>query len=293
MDTERTQARLENAQTVEPMLGALRTISLGTWQSATNRLQRLEGITEEFHQMLASLLPVLSKVERGTKMAYSENVRSSRQVIVLAGTERGLCGKLDQDLIDFVKNNLPIAERVENCEVIVFGGRLSKAVDRQLIKPTHTYSASSTALPAFPKVFEVTRDWIRRVANNELFQVQVFYTQFHSAAHREPAVLQLLPYELQLETSRSSGGWPPPIVETDPRQLFMRIYEQLTAIRLYEALLQTKASIHSARFQMMEDSTKNADRLIEDLTIMLQTERRQAITREMQELAIGAGLLQH
>ena len=120
-----------------------------------------------------------------------------------------------------------------------------------------------------------------------------FFTAFHGATHREPSVIQLLPYELDVETAGQFESWPPPIIETNPAQLFVRIYEQLAAIRLYDVLLQTKASIHSARFQMMEDSTKNAERLIEDLTVILQTERRQAITREMQELAVGAGLLQH
>ena len=180
----------------------------------------------------------------------------------------------------------------EKSEVVVFGGRLSKAVCRQLNVPVKTISRSSTALPVFSELFEQTREWMQRLANNELGSVLVFYTAFHSAAHREPAVIRLLPYELNVDTVGTSDSWPPPIIETDIAQLFVRIYEQLAAIRLFDVLLQTKAAIHSARFQMMEDSTKNAERLIEDLTVILQTERRQAITREMQELAVGAGLLQ-
>jgi F0F1-type ATP synthase gamma subunit len=74
--------------------------------------------------------------------------------------------------------------------------------------------------------------------------------------------------------------------------LFLRTYEHIVAMRLYEALLHSKASIHSNRYQLMEESTKNADRILEELEILLQMERRQSITREMQELAIGAGLLE-
>ena len=293
MDTERTQARLENVQTVEPMLGALRTISLGTWQSATSRLQGLKAISKEYDAMLASLLPALSKSEYVKKRTVEQKNPCTRQLVVLAGTERGLCGRLDQDLIDFAEKSLESAGSIENSELVVIGGRLSKAVARQLVSPIQTYSGSSSALPVFPDVFELTRGWMKRLASNELGRVLVFFTAFHGATQREPAVIQLLPYELDIEAAGQSESWPPPIIETDPAQLFVRIYEQLAAIRLYDVLLQTKASIHSARFQMMEDSTKNAERLIEDLTIILQTERRQAITREMQELAVGAGLLQH
>ncbi len=293
MDTERTQARLENAQTVEPMLGALRTISLGTWQSATSRLQGLKAISKEYDSMLASLMPVLSKSGYASKHPVEKKSLSTHKVVVLAGTERGLCGRLDQDLIDFVTKSPRVAGSIDNSEFVVVGGRLSKAVARQIAVPSKTISRSSTALPVFPEVFELTKEWMRRLANDELGQVLVFYTAFHGATQREPSVIQLLPYKLDVEAVGQNESWPPPIIETDPAQLFVRIYEQLAAIRLYDVLLQTKASIHSARFQMMEDSTKNAERLIEDLTIILQTERRQAITREMQELAVGAGLLQH
>jgi F0F1-type ATP synthase gamma subunit len=41
----------------------------------------------------------------------------------------------------------------------------------------------------------------------------------------------------------------------------------------------------------MEGATQNANRLIDELTLALQAARQQAITAEMQELAVGAGLL--
>jgi chemotaxis response regulator CheB len=46
-----------------------------------------------------------------------------------------------------------------------------------------------------------------------------------------------------------------------------------------------------ARFQLMEAATQNAERLIDELTLVVQTACQQAITQEMQELAAGAGLL--
>jgi F-type H+-transporting ATPase subunit gamma len=292
MDVERTQARLVNAQTIEPMLGALRTISLGTWQSAASRLEGLKEISNEYNLMLGSLVPVFS-TKRGTKAApFEEKSECTRQLVVLAGTERGLCGRLDQDLIEFVKKSSHVALSPEKTELVVIGGRLNRSVGRQLFKPDKTISASSTALPAFSEVFELTKEWIRRIGQNDLSRVMVFFTTFQGATKRVPSSMQLLPFELGFESSELTENWPPPIIETDPAQLIVRVYEQLAAVRLYEALLQTKASIHSARFQMMEDSTKNAERLIEDLTVILQTERRQSITREMQELAVGAGLLQ-
>jgi F0F1-type ATP synthase gamma subunit len=57
-------------------------------------------------------------------------------------------------------------------------------------------------------------------------------------------------------------------------------------------LLESVAAEHAARYQLMEAAIRNAERLIEELTIAVQTARRHAITREMQELAAGAGLIE-
>jgi F-type H+-transporting ATPase subunit gamma len=82
----------------------------------------------------------------------------------------------------------------------------------------------------------------------------------------------------------------PPIIETDAFQLYTRIVEQMVAISFYERLLESTASEHSTRFQLMEDATRNADRLIEEVTMNIQQATKAAITQEMQELAAGAGL---
>ena len=65
----------------------------------------------------------------------------------------------------------------------------------------------------------------------------------------------------------------------------------MTTMTFYQALINSAASEHAARFQLMEEAGQNSDRLIDEMTEMLQMYRRQSITQEMQELAVAAGLL--
>jgi F-type H+-transporting ATPase subunit gamma len=85
--------------------------------------------------------------------------------------------------------------------------------------------------------------------------------------------------------------WPPPIIETDPLSLYATVVDQWAAVQLYEVLLDAAAAEHSTRFQLMESATQNTDRLIDELTLTIQTARRQEITQEMAELAAGSGLI--
>jgi F-type H+-transporting ATPase subunit gamma len=83
----------------------------------------------------------------------------------------------------------------------------------------------------------------------------------------------------------------PTIIETDPLSLYTHVIEQWTATRLYELLLESATAEHSTRYELMGAATQNADRLIDELTLAIQTTRQQAITQEMQELAAGAGMI--
>jgi F-type H+-transporting ATPase subunit gamma len=65
----------------------------------------------------------------------------------------------------------------------------------------------------------------------------------------------------------------------------------LTAARFHEVLIVSAAAEHSTRYQLMDGAAQNAERIIDELTLAIHAARQQAITREMQELAAGAGLI--
>ena len=107
-----------------------------------------------------------------------------------------------------------------------------------------------------------------------------------------PKMLQLIPPELsQSKREPSETSWPPPIIETDPNLLYTRLIEQQLATQFLQSLLESAVAEHSTRFQLMEEATKNAERLMDELNNLVQLARRQAITQEMEELAVGSGLL--
>jgi ATP synthase F1 gamma subunit len=290
MDIERVQNRLSNVQSVEPLLGALRTISLGAWQIALRHLSNLEIVGKDYQYVLAALSPYLVEY-LPKKITPTPNAMPRKTVIVAAGSERGLCGRVDQDLIDFMQAGLADMQD-EIAQLIIFGGRLGKNVAQQIMQPTNIHAASSTSMPSYEAMLKLAKEWLVEISAGNIDRVLVFYTAYHSLSSRSPTLMQILPYEIDLYDTETQMDWPPPIIETDPAHLFLRTYEHIVAMRLYEALLHSKASIHSNRYQLMEESTKNADRILEELEILLQMERRQSITREMQELAIGAGLLE-
>jgi F-type H+-transporting ATPase subunit gamma len=228
------------------------------------------------------------------------------------GSERGLCGRFNVAVAEQVDDYLTReSSKASSVELMVLGSRATRVLQRRGYEPIETETLSMTALPPLSLAFDLTHRWLTAYEARELDGVDVIYNAYRGTGAYEPTVMPLIPPELpkgeapraqgsaeratynqETETVGQPGGtWPPPIIDTDPASLYATVIEQGIAVQLYEVMLDSSAAEHSTRFQLMESATQNADRLIEELTLVIQTARHHEITQEMQELATGAGLV--
>jgi len=212
---------------------------------------------------------------------------SARVIVLVIGSERGLCGRFNTAIVERTEQYLAEQETAgAQVELVVMGTRAARILRRREAAPA---TLPITGLPPYRLAFDLTRRWLARYEEDELDAVDLVYNAYRGTGHYEPTAIRLIPPTLPAPEA-AALPWPP-IIETDPVSLYARVVEQWTAVRLYELLLESAAAEHSARFQLMEAATQNAERLIDELTMAVQTARQQAITQEMQELAAGAGLI--
>jgi F-type H+-transporting ATPase subunit gamma len=281
-DLEQAENRLDNVRIVEPILSALRTISLGSWQAALKRKDGAHRYAERLEATLPALSPHIPP--------DGEERAGARVVALMVGSERGLCGRFNAAVVERTERYLAEQETAgAQVELVVMGTRAARILRRRDGAPASPATLPVTGLPSYRLAFDLTRRWLARYEEHELDAVDLIHNAYHGTARYEPAVVRLIPPTLPTPDA-AALPWPP-IIETDPASLYARVVEQWTAVRLYELLLESAAAEHSARFQLMEAATQNAERLIDELTLVVQTARQQAITQEMQELAAGAGLL--
>jgi len=317
-ELERARERLENIRSVKPILNGLRTISLGSWQAALKRRSSVRAYAEQLEAMLPALVPHL-QADRG----IADRLRERLSYAILApgrhtdrtetgsapthakalviGSERGLCGRFNVAVANeaerYVRRQSMSSSHVE---LEVLGSRAERVLSRRGLEAASAGALSVTTLPPISLAFELACRWLTAYEKQELDAVHLIYNDYHGTGAYESTVMRLIPPQLPTDqTSPSPEGdtadraspWPPPIIDTDPMSLYATVVEQWTAVQLYGTLLDSSAAEHSTRFQLMESATQNADQLIEDLTLVIQTARRQEITQEMAELAAGAGLI--
>lgn len=305
-DLERVETRLDHISTVEPILSALRTISLGSWQAALKRKDSARRYEERLAAMLPALLPHLPAGrraarpplplpqgggKRGDSPMGGDERGGARVVALVVGSERGLCGRFNTMVVERAGRYL--AEQAAagaQVELVALGARVDRIFRRRRQPLSWSGALSVTALPPCRLAFDLVRLWQARYEERELDAVDLIYNAYRGTARCEPTVVRLIPPALPTPEA-AALLWPPPIIETDPLSLYTRVIEQLAAVSLYGLLLESAAAEHSTRFQLLEGAAQNAERLIAELTLAIQTARQQAVTREMQELAAGAGLI--
>jgi F-type H+-transporting ATPase subunit gamma len=296
-ELERAQARLDNIRTVAPILSALRTISLGSWKAALRQSTSVRRYGERLTTMLPALVPHLP-TNRRVKWAlrrarHEDHPTSERVVILVVGSERGLCGRFNAQAVGVAEQYMAEQEAAgAQVKLVALGTRARRMLQRRQRPLAWSGALSVATLPPYTLAFDLTRRWLARYEKHELDAVDLVYNAYHGMACYEPTVTRLIPPQNPPEGGASpSEPYLSPIIETDPLSLYARVVEQWAAVSLHGLLLDAAAAEHSTRYQLMEAASRNADRLVAELTLVVQTARQQAITQEMAELAAGAGLI--
>ena len=107
-----------------------------------------------------------------------------------------------------------------------------------------------------------------------------------STLTQKPDLDRLLPIEPSEDTEGIPGNQF--IFEPDAATVLRELLPRYVATRLFQAVLEAKASEESSRMVAMKNATENAEELIEDLTLSYNKVRQSNITREMIEIASGA-----
>ena len=117
-------------------------------------------------------------------------------------------------------------------------------------------------------------------------KVLLVYSEFQSVARQVPVVKQLLPVVAEEEDSTAAGE--EYIFEPSPAQLLDALVPRHVNFQIWRALLESNAGEQAARMQAMDNATKNAGDLIEELTREMNKVRQTSITLELMDIVGGA-----
>jgi F-type H+-transporting ATPase subunit gamma len=206
-----------------------------------------------------------------------------KRLIVLVTTDRGLAGPLNTNTIRFAARE--ITESAGDLTVVTVGRKGRDAMRRAGV-PMEAHFAGFGDRPAFADVLPLARLISDDYLNGTYGRVDIIYSRFVTTLTQRPEQIQLLPIEPSEDTEGIPGHQF--IFEPSAGAVLQQLLPRYVATRLFQAVLESKASEESSRMVAMKNATENAEELIEDLTLSYNKVRQSNITREMIEIASGA-----
>lgn len=134
--------------------------------------------------------------------------------------------------------------------------------------------------------FTIAKLLCKSYLSGECDEVRIAYTNFISVLSQTPAILQMLPLPRQQNKPNTVSS--DILYEPDATTVFEAIIPEYVGGILYGALCESRAAEQAARRTAMNSATKNADEMIDDLSMKYNRARQTAITQEITEIVAGS-----
>ena len=251
---------------------------------AASKLRRAQSQVINSRPYFETLYDTVNKIVE-TNREFSSVYLTSRTVkksawIVIAG-DRGLAGGYNSNILKLAWSEmegkevtvLPIGKKAAD----FFRSRKCQILSEQ-------YAEAEDV--SVGDCFSIAKLLCKQYVAGEFDEIRIAYTNFVSVLSQTPATLQMLPLlHQQTETKETSSDI---IYEPDSTHVFDAIIPEYVGGILYGALCESRAAEQAARRTAMDSATKNADEMIDDLSLKYNRARQAAITQEITEIVAGS-----
>ncbi len=246
-----------------------------------------------------NILSRLSASQDGLSHPFAEVRPEGKHLLVMVTSDKGLAGSVNSAVQKRVDEIIAAGDSVE---ILAIGRKAVEYAVRENVTLVGDYINVADGV----SLVEVTSmaDKVLSLYESPKYQkVSIIYQNFLSTFEQVPTlrtVLPLNPDEIKLmmdgikpksgkwsEIENSVGTPTDYLVEPSSEEVLNTLIPQLVAIIIYHALLESKASEHSARMVAMKNATDKSKELIKSLTIKYNKARQAAITAEVSEITAG------
>jgi F-type H+-transporting ATPase subunit gamma len=267
-------------------VGRIKQITRAMQFVAASKLKRAQDSTlaaRPYSQKIDEVLADLAAVLASDEHPLLSRREGGKRLLVLITSDRGLAGPLNTNTIRFAAR--AITEHPGDLTVVSVGRKGRDAMRRARV-PLEAHFAGFGDRPAFADIIPLARLITDGFVGGEFGQIDIVYPRFVSTLVQRPTMEGLLPVRPAADSEGIPGNQF--IFEPNPGAVLELLLPRYVATRLYQAVLEAKASEESSRMVAMKNATENADDLIEEYTLAYNKVRQANITREMIEIATGA-----
>ena len=219
---------------------------------------------------------VFSSIENSKNPFFQER-KADKNLYIVLSSSLGLCGAYNNNIF-----RVADAKIKENDDAIILGNKAISHYKDGAFNHIETFKEYSGV--ANEVIINSIIDFIAKEYEKGVYQeIHLIYTSYKNSLVFHPVDYTLLP--LKVEAKEQQGY--PPIMEPNQEALIDALVPIYLKNSVYAKFLESEVCEQAARSNAMENATKNAEELLENLQIEFNKARQGAITQEITEI-VGA-----
>ena len=220
---------------------------------------------------------VFSSVEESNNPYFTVNLKANKNLYIILSSSLGLCGAYNNNLFRLADSHIK-----ENDEAIILGKKaISHYKDGKFTKIENFKEYSSIRDEAIINqiVDFISKEYLKGTYK----EIHLIYTAYKNSLVFHPQDYLVLP----LKSEEKSKEAYPPIMEPNQEAVLNALVPIYLKNSVYAKFLESEVCEQAARSNAMENATKNAEELLDNLQIEFNKARQGAITQEITEI-VGA-----
>ncbi|MDE2573139.1 MAG: ATP synthase F1 subunit gamma [bacterium] len=281
--------RIKSLKNTQQITKAMKQVAAARIRRAEAAMRAARPYAERMRFMLDEL------VEKGGKVDHpwlQPPVAGKSLAVVLLTADKGLAGA-------FNANTVREAERFvrsrggESVLWYPVGTKAIQAVRRLRGEAPAQWLLAPKDLPMVEQARKVAQRLTSDFAEGRIGEIALVRPRFISMLTQRPEAARLIPIERKPGVSGGEGHAALASVEFEPdaATVLSALLPKYLAFTIFAAMQETLAGFFAAQLLAMTNATDNAGKLIEELTVAMNSARQAAITKEILEIAGGAEAL--
>lgn len=281
--------RISSVKSTKKITSAMKMVSAAKLRRAQEAAEAARPYAERMDRMMQNLSAGLDADAEAPRLMTGTG-RDKTHLIVVFTSDRGLCGAFNAAVVRSVRARVRELLAIEKRVKILTVGRKGRDMLRTefggLIVDQRTGLGRKGV--SFAEGDEVAQTLIRMFEAGEFDVCWAVYNRFQSAMTQIVTWQQVVPFA----APEAEDGDAPAAKHYDYEPSQEAILEELAprnlSVQVFRFLLESQASEHGARMTAMDNATRNAGDMIDNLTLTYNRTRQAFITRELIEIISGA-----
>ncbi len=287
------RSRISSVKATRKITKAMQMVAAAKLRRAQESALAARPYAEHMDDILARLNARLGAREGASPLLVGTGKDQVHLLIVMTA-ERGLAGAFNSSIARLARQKIrSLRSEGKDVKILCVGRKGADMLRRDFgTLIVDLIDLRGVKKLGYGEALDISKRVMKMFEAGEFDVATLFFAEFQNIMTQKPTPLQLIPARLP-EAEQVDDSEPHADYEFEPEEeeILQDLLPRNIATQIYRALLENLAGFYASQMTAMDNATRNAGDMIDDLTLQYNRSRQAIITKELIEIISGAEAL--